>query len=214
MKSRTVILPLLALMLGVSAFAQKIAVIDMQGALLTTKEGQKAAEELKNKFSPKEAELTKRQQDLQTKQEAYRKTQNTISASEKARLEREIDAAQKDLQRDADDAKADFEGEQNRLLGGIMQKMQAVLTKYAADNAITMVVDVSSQPNNLLYADQTANISAGIVALYDAAAPAGATPTAAAPTAAPKAAGPRVPAPAAPKPPPPAPSVPKAPGVK
>ena len=214
MKSRTVILPLLALMLGVSAFAQKIAVIDMQGALLTTKEGQKAAEELKNKFSPKEAELTKRQQDLQTKQEAYRKTQNTISASEKARLEREIDAGQKDLQRDADDAKAEFEGEQNRLLGGIMQKMQAVLTKYAADNAITMVVDVSSQPNNLLYADQTANISAGIVALYDAAAPAGATPTAAAPTAAPKAAGPRVPAPAAPKPPPPAPSVPKAPGVK
>ncbi len=209
MKSRTVILPLLALMLGVSAFAQKIAVIDMQGALLTTKEGQKAAEELKNKFSPKEAELTKRQQDLQTKQEAYRKTQNTISASEKARLEREIDAGQKDLQRDADDAKADFEGEQNRLLGGIMQKMQAVLTKYAADNAITMVVDVSSQPNNLLYADQTANISAGIVALYDAAAPAGAAPTAAAPIA-----GPRAPAPAAPKPPPPAPSVPKAPGVK
>lgn len=212
MKSRTVILPLLALMLGVSAFAQKIAVIDMQGALLTTKEGQKAAEELNNKFSPKEAELTKRQQDLQTKQEAYRKTQNTISASEKARLEREIDAGQKDLQRDADDAKADFEGEQNRLLGGIMQKMQTVLTKYAADNAITMVVDVSSQPNNLLYADQTANISAGIVALYDAAAPAGAAPIAAPPIAAPKAAAPRAPAPAAPKPP--APSVPKAPGVK
>jgi len=212
LKSRTVILPLLALMLGVSAFAQKIAVIDMQGALLTTKEGQKAAEELKNKFSPKEAELTKRQQDLQTKQEAYRKTQNTISASEKARLEREIDAGQKDLQRDADDAKADFEGEQNRLLGGIMQKMQTVLTKYAADNAITMVVDVSSQPNNLLYADQTANISAGIVALYDAAAPAGASPTAAAPIDAPKAAAPRAPAPAAPKPP--APSAPKAPGVK
>ena len=202
MKSRIVLLPLLALVLSVSAVAQKIAVVDMQGALLTTKEGQKAADALKSKFAPKEAELTKRQQELQGKQEAYRKIQNTISATEKARQEREIDANQKALERDADDAKADFEGEQNRLLGGIMQKMQAVLTKYAADNAVTMIVDVSSQPNNLLYADQTANISAAIVALYD-----GAAPAAAAPTAAPKA-----PAAAAPKPP--VTPAPKAPGAK
>lgn len=199
MKSRIAMLPLLALLLGASAFAQKIAVIDMQGALLTTKEGQKAAEELKTRFSPKEAELTKRQQDLQAKQEAYRKTQNTISAAEKSRVERDIDAAQKALERDASDAKADFEAAQNSLLGGIMQKMQTVLTKYAADNAVTMIVDVSTQPNNLLYADQKANISAAIVAIYDAAAPA--------PAAAPKA-----PAPAAPRPP--ATPAPKAPGVK
>lgn len=199
MKSHIAMLPLLALMLSVSAVAQKIAVVDMQGALLTTKEGQKAAEELKSKFAPKEAELTKRQQELQGKQEAYRKIQNTISAAEKARQEREIDATQKALERDADDAKADFEGEQNRLLGGIMQKMQAVLTKYAADNAVTMIVDVSSQPNNLLYADQTANISAAIVALYDAAAPAAA-------------AAPKTPAAAAPRPP--VTPAPKAPGAK
>lgn len=199
MKSRIAMLPLLGLLLGASAFAQKIAVIDMQGALLTTKEGQKAAEELKTRFAPKEAELTKRQQDLQAKQEAYRKTQNTISAAEKSRVEREIDAAQKALERDADDAKADFEAAQNSLLGGIMQKMQTVLTKYAADNAVTMIVDVSTQPNNLLYADQKANISAAIVAIYDAAAPA-------------PAAGPKAPAPAAPRPP--ATPAPKAPGVK
>lgn len=187
------------MLLGVSAFAQKIAVIDMQGALLTTKEGLKAADELKAKFSPKEQELTKRQQDLQAKQEAYRKTQNTISATEKARMEREIDTTQKALERDADDAKADFEGEQNRLLGAIMQKMQTVLTKYAADNAITMIVDVSTQPNNLLYADQSANISAAIVKIFDAAAPAGAAPVAApkAPAAAPKPATPAAKAPGA-----------------
>ena len=56
----------------------------------------------------------------------------------------------KNLQRDADDAKADFQAEENRLLGGIMSKMQAVLTKYANDNQITMIVDISPQPNNLL----------------------------------------------------------------
>jgi outer membrane protein len=198
LKASFVILPVLALMLGVSAWAQapKIAVIDMQGALLSTKEGQKAAEELKLKFGPREEEFNTRQKELVAKQDAYRKTMNTISATAKASMEREIDAAQKALERDADDAKQDFSAEQNRLLGGIMQKMQAVMTKYAADNQITMIVDVSSQPNNLLYADQASNISTAIITAFDnsaaapAAAPAGA-PAKPAAAPAPKPAAPR-----------------------
>ena len=59
--------------------------------------------------------------------------------------------------------------------------MQAILTKYATDNQISMIVDVSQQPNNLLYADQAANISAAVIALYDQAAPAPPAPAAGAP---------------------------------
>ena len=62
------------------AQSPKIAVIDMQGALLQTKDGQKAAAELKTKFSPKEQELQKRNADLQSKQDQYRKSENTLSA--------------------------------------------------------------------------------------------------------------------------------------
>ena len=201
MKSRISLLPLLALLLGVTAFAQqaKLAIIDMQGALLTTKEGQKAAAELKTKFSPTEQALNKRQQDLQTMQAGYSKTQATMTAADKAKMERDIDVAQKALTRDADDARTDFQAAQNQLLGGIMQKMQAVLNKYAADNAITLLVDVSTQPNNLLYADKSTNISAQIVELFDSGAVA---------PPAPKPAAARPAGPAAPKP------APKAPGAK
>ena len=191
MKTRFAILPVLTLMLGVSVWAQKIAVVDMQGALLSTVEGKKAADELKSKFGPKEAELNTRSQDLQAKQDTYRKTGATAGATDKARMERDIDSLQKALQRDADDAKADFEAEQSRLLGGIMQKMQAVMTKYATDKQLSMIVDVSSQPNNLLYADQSVNISAEIVKAYDESAVALAAPA--------PAAAPRAPATAAPK---------------
>ena len=71
-----------------------------------------------------------------------------------------------------------------------MQKMQAVMNKYAADNKLSMIVDMSSQPNNLLFADQASNISAQVIAAYDAAnggatsggaAPAAPKPTAPAP---------------------------------
>ena len=210
MKISTPILAALAVTFSVSAFAQapKIAVIDMQGALLTTKDGQTAADELKAKFGPREEEFKKRGEALQAKQDAYRKLPATAGAAEKSSMERDIDSTQKALERDADDAKNDFQAEQNRLLGGIMQKMQSVMTKYAADHQISMIVDVSSQPNNLLYADKSANISEEIVKAFDSAAPAPAGTTA---PVAPAPAAPKPPATAAPKAPAPKPS---APGVK
>src|ERR1700685_1050966 len=64
----------------------KLAVIDMQSALLSTKDGQKAVAELKAKFAPKEQEFQKRQQELVAKQDQYRKTENTISEEAKAAL--------------------------------------------------------------------------------------------------------------------------------
>jgi Skp family chaperone for outer membrane proteins len=187
LRSKIIALPALALGLGLSALApcaiaqQKIAVIDMQGSLLSTNEGKKAAEELKAKFSSKETEFSKRSQDLAAKQDQLRKGANTMSDAARASAEREVAALSKTLQRDTDDVKADFQAEENRLLGGILSKMQAILTKYATDNQISMIVDVSQQPNNLLYADQAANISAAVIALYDkadtpAAAPAPARP--------------------------------------
>lgn len=179
--------PALGMVLVLSALAQqglaqmKVGVIDMQGALLSTAEGKKAAEELKAKFGPREAEFNKRSQDLAAKQDQLRKGANTMSDDAKAAADRDITALTKTLQRDADDAKNDFQEEQNRLLGGILNKMQAVLTKYATDNQLTLIVDISQQPNNLIYADQSANISAAVIALYDKAAPAAANPVPAAP---------------------------------
>lgn len=146
------------------AQSPKIAVIDMQGALLQTRDGQKAAAELKIKFSPKEQELQKRNADLQSKQDQYKKTEN---ADQKAALARDIDTLQRNLQRDAQDARQDFDEEQNKLMGGLLQKMQQVLTAYANQNQITMIFDISAQPNNLLYADKGTNITAAIIGMYD-----------------------------------------------
>lgn len=182
-----------ALAAGAAAFCavagaqtQRIAVVDMQGALLSTKDGQKAAAELKAKFGPKEEEFAKRQQQLQAKQEQYRKAANTLSDEAKASADREMQNLTRVLQRDADDAKTDFQAEENRLLGTIMQKMQAVLNRYAADNQISMIVDVSTQPNNLLFADQSSNVTAAVIAAYDKAEGSSAPAPAAQTTAAPK----------------------------
>src|ERR1035438_5573170 len=100
--SMSALMSTLALASG-TAWAQaaapvKIGVIDMQSALLSTKDGQKAVAELKAKFAPKEQEFQKRHNELQAKQEQFRKTENTISDEAKAALARDIDAMTKTLQ--------------------------------------------------------------------------------------------------------------------
>ena len=157
--------------------APKFGVIDMQKALLTTKDGQKAVEELRAKFAPKEQEFQKRQAELQAKQDQYRKTENTISDEAKATLARDIDMMTKNLQRDTDDARQDVDQEQQRVLNDLGQKMMQVLTKYSADKGLTMVFDLSGQPNNVLFASSSIDITNDIIKMYDAAAPV--TPSAA-----------------------------------
>ena len=164
----------IALICGVASAqttAQKFGVIDMQKALLSTKDGQKAVQELQAKFGPKEQEFQKRQADLQSKQDEYRKKENTLSEDAKANLARDIDTMTKNLQRDTDDARQDVDQEQQRVLQELGGKMMQVLTKYSADKGLTMVFDVSGQPNNVLFASSTIDITADIIKMYDAAAP-------------------------------------------
>ena len=186
---------LLALPCGVASAqtSLKIGVIDMQKALLSTKDGEKAVAELKAKFAPKQQEFEKRQQELQAKQEQYRKTENTISEEAKATLARDIDAITKNLQRDTDDARQDVEQEQQRVLNELGQKMMQVLQKYSTEKQLTMVFDVSGQPNNILFASNTIDITRDIITLYDAAAPVtpAAPPSRPATSSAPRPAAPR-----------------------
>jgi|HubBroStandDraft_6_1064221.scaffolds.fasta_scaffold156481_2 outer membrane protein len=189
----------LALVSGVASAqtAQKFGVINMQEALLSTKDGQKAVAELKAKFAPKEQEFQKRQAELAAKQEQYRKTENTISEEAKATLARDIDAITKNLTRDTDDARQDVEQEQQRVLNELGQKMMQVIQKYSTEKSLTMVFDVSGQPNNIMFASNTIDITRDIIAMYDSAPVT--TPKAAptSTTSAPKAPAPRPPAPSA-----------------
>ena len=138
MRSKLLLLPAaFALVCGIASAqtTQKFAVIDFQKALLSTKDGQKAVEELKTKFGPKETEFQKRQSDLQAKQDEYRKKENTLSEDAKASLAREIDTMTKNLQRDTDDTRQDVDAEQQRLISELGGKMMQVLISTRSTKA-------------------------------------------------------------------------------
>lgn len=158
-----------------TAQPQKFGIIDMQSALVSTKDGQKAIADLKLKYGPRDQALQKRQQDLQAKQEQLRKTQNTISPEARATLERDIDSLTRNFQRDGQDAKQEMDEDQQKMVADLGGKIMQVLSKYAETNRYTLIFDVSGQPNNILFASNTIDITREIIALYDKSGPV--TPT-------------------------------------
>ena len=170
--------PALMMVAALSASAQtaKIATINMQQALAETSDGKKAIAELRSKFGPRDQEFQKRGQDLQAKQEQYRKTQATLSDEQKTKMESDIAVMQRNLQRDSDDAQADMQQEEQKMVQELGGKIMAVVNKYATDNQYTMVFDVSGQPNNIMFASSAVDITRDVIGMYDKAAPT--TPTA------------------------------------
>lgn len=195
-----------------SAASAKIGIIHLQIALLNTKEGKKAAEDMNAKFAPKKAEFEKRQNEIEGKEDRLRKGSATMSDEAAGQLRRDIDTSKKNLQRDTEDAQADWDQEENKVFNELATKMYAILEKYAKENAFSVIFDVSQQ-QTVLWASDSINITNDIVGLYDkaypgagtgatgSAAPAsgGAKPPAAAPSAPPAARPPTAPAPTAPK---------------
>jgi len=194
--------PVLALAVTLTAQAQqgKFAIINIQGAIISTKDGQKAAAELNAKTQPKKKELEQKQNDINALQDQLNKGQNTLSDSAKNDLYKNIESKKKSLQREMEDAQADLEADQQKLLQQLGQKILAVIERYSRDNGYTMVMDVGNQNTPVIYASPSIDITKEIIELYDkSTAAAGSAPAATPTTSAPKppAAAPK---PAAPKP--------------
>jgi outer membrane protein len=199
-KSKVFLWPVAALALTLTAQAQqgKVAIINIQGAIISTKDGQKAAAELNAKTQPKKKELEQKQNEINSLQDQLNKGQNTLSDAAKNDLYKGIESKKKSLQREMEDAQADLESDQNKLLAQLGQKILAVIERYSRDNGYTMVLDVGSQNTPVIYASPSIDITKEIIELYDkstASAGAGSAPATPAPK--PPAAAPK-PAPAKP----------------
>ncbi len=158
----------------------KVAIIQLQQAMLKTQDGQKASADMQAKFGPRRQVLEKQQTDLKAMQDQLSKGAATMSDAAKQKMASDIASGQKKLQRDGEDFDAEVQSYENGLQQGLLTRLVDVIAKYATQNGYAMVVDVSSQQSPLIWADQAYVITDAIVKLYDEVHP-GAAPAAAAP---------------------------------
>ncbi len=172
---------LTALALSAAAFAQsapsKVGVINIQSALVSTKDGQKAAQELEAKRSPKAKEFEQRQSEIRQLQDSLNRGGNAMAEGAKQELVRNIDTKTKAFNRDLEDAQAEWDQDQQKVLQVLGQKMMVVIDKYAKDNGFALILDVSNPQTPVLYASNAIDITKEIIDLYDKNTPAGGAPT-------------------------------------
>ena len=215
MKKNFAVFPALVLGLAVLAHSQtpapaptKIGIIYAAEAIQTTKEGQQAIDELTKKvIQPKKDALDKLQATIQADSDRLNKGRATMSPDAQTKLKTDIDANTKTFTRNQEDAQAEVEEQQGKIMQELGTKMMTVLTKFATENGFAAILDVSNQATPVLWAASEINITNDIVKLYDAKYP---LTAAAAPATAPgTAAKPPAAAPARPPAAPPAPAVKK-----
>jgi outer membrane protein len=199
LKKTLISLPALVLGITMLANAQaattptKVGIIHIQNCILATKDGQKAANDLQSKFSPTKSQIDKMQNDVLQVEDKLKKGSQTLSDDARQQLMRDRDQKATALKRATEDAQAEVEQEEGKLMQELGQRVMQVVAKYANDNGFAIIIDVSSQQTPVLWAANGIDITKEIVDLYDKNAPAAAAP-------APKSSTGAAPAPAAPAP--------------
>jgi outer membrane protein len=160
-----------------AAASGKVGVIDVQVAITSTAEGKQAAAELQSQFAPRQTELSNMQKQMEDIQTRLRTGQTTLSDDEKGRLQREGEQLQRTFQRRSQDAQDDFNEAQREIVDRIGRRMIDVLSKYARDNAFTVILDRSGQSSPVIFAANSVDVTQDIIRLFDQSYPAKAAAT-------------------------------------
>ena len=154
---------------GGIAFAQtKVAVINLQRAVLESAEIQKANADMQAKYKPRQDEIDKLQQDIQGISQQLQTNGAKLTPQAAADLQEQGQRKQRDLQRMQEDLQADVDRDRNDILSKSTQKMSAVVKKIAEEKGYDLVVDVSTA----VYFKPAMEITSDAIAAYNQAYPA------------------------------------------
>jgi len=180
-----------------AAVPAKVAVIMFQAAVAQTNEGQRNFSDVQKKFEPKETQLKTLNDDIETRKKQLQAQGDKLSPAETATQTKKIDEETKALQRNAEDARNDYQQAVGEMYNTLASKVFDVVQTYAKEQGYTLVLDGSQQQSPILWASEVTDITKPVIAAYNAksgvpappaqtAIPAAPRPAPKAPTAAPK----------------------------
>src|SRR5580658_3301916 len=159
------VLLVLAPLATVASAQLKIAVVNVQKAMIDSDELKKTSAEVEAKYKPKQDELLKLQQDLQSIQTQLQS--NKLTPQAQADLTLQGQRKQRDAQRLSDDLQQEFDRDRQDILGKSAQKMTDVVKKMAEEKGYDVVIDVSQA----IYFKPALDVTADALAAYNKAYP-------------------------------------------
>jgi outer membrane protein len=150
--------------------ANKVGIINIQGAIMASNEGRRDLEALDKKFDPKRTELTNLGKEIEDLKKQLSAQGDKMNDDARSNLVRNLETKQKTMQRASEDAQNDYQQQQSEIAQRILQKMAPVIDKFAKDNLYLLLIDVS-QPwpqGQVLWFGANADVTKQVVDLYNA----------------------------------------------
>ena len=148
------------------AIPAKVALIAFEQAVFATNEGQKALADVGKKYEPQKNKIAAEEAEIDSLQKQLQAA-TTISDEDRAGRVRTIDAKQKALQRDGEDAQSAYQNDLQEAYQKVAQKFNVVMQKYASDNGYTLLLDVSGQQSPVLFAAPQTDVTRAVIDAYN-----------------------------------------------
>ena len=146
----------------------KIALINFEQVVLASNEGQVMTAAIQKKFEPKQTQLEALAGEVDTLKKNLQSAPATLPDEERASRLRAIDTKEKQLNRDAEDARTAYTAESQESLNKVAIKVNTMMQTYAQQNGYTLVLDISNpQQTGVMFALPSTNISQAIVEAYN-----------------------------------------------
>ena len=176
------------------AIPAKVAVIAFEQGVVATNEGQKAVADVQKKFEPKKAAIDAQSAEVESLKKQYQALPATLSDEERATRLKAVDAKEKALQRDVEDAQTAYNSDVQEAYGKVAQKFGGTAVKYAQEHGFTLLLNIGGQQQlpTVLWWQQETDVTQAVVNAYNvssgvaAPSPSAPTPHRTTPSAAPK----------------------------
>jgi Skp family chaperone for outer membrane proteins len=160
-----------------AAVPTKICVINLQTAMLNTKDGQAAAEDFRTKFSePEEKKLQAKQQEMTELSDKLQRGANTMSQTAQDDMKKTLDRKNTEYKRAVEDYQFDRDEMQRKLLDDLSAKMQTVIDRFAKENACAVFLDITNPNSGIMWVSTASEVTTQVVDAYDKAQPTAGVP--------------------------------------
>ena len=147
------------------AFAQKIAIVDLETAMNKTDAGVKANDELKADFEKARAKAQKISTEIETISKDLEAQRSVLSQDAVQKKLADIQKKKVELERLEKDTNEELQRKQMQFAGAIVQEMRGVIRKYAEEKKIDLVVE--AKETGAVYAAPSLDITNEIVKRFN-----------------------------------------------
>ncbi len=145
--------------------AQKIGYVDVDRALLATKEGRRVDESLKKTTEAKRKELVKKETAIQKMMKALDQQRPVLSKEAFAKKRSTVQKEMKNFQEFAENSQRELHKKRDNLLQPLVSKMEAMIQRVATKSNYTMVLRKS--PQVILWANNKGDLTDKVIKEFE-----------------------------------------------